>query len=68
MSKMAAHLRVVETFGAENARSPKTPQSNEQQGDLPLRLMRAFRNISDHEDRLKVIRIAEALGDPIWDY
>jgi hypothetical protein len=65
---MAAHLKVVETFGTETPRSPQIAKSNEQQGDLSLRLMRAFRNISDQEDRLKVIRIAEALGDPIWDY
>jgi hypothetical protein len=65
---MAAHLKVVGTLGTENLHSPQIAKSNEQQGDLSLRLMRAFRSISDHEDRLKVIRIAEALGDPIWDY
>lgn len=65
---MAAHLRVVETFGTENTRPLQAAKSGDSQGDLSLRLMRAFRNISDQEDRLKVIRIAEALGDPIWDY
>ena len=65
---MVAYLKVVEGFDTEDFSPAQTPRSGDAQGDMSARLMRAFRKISNEEDRLKIVRIAEALGDPIWDY
>lgn len=65
---MVAYLRVVEGVETEDFQPAQAARSGDSQGDPSLRLMRAFRKISDEEDRMKIVRIAEALGDPIWDY
>lgn len=65
---MAVHLKVVETFEAP-ARLPKENRSSgEAQGDLSLRLIRAFFRISDERARLGIVELAEEAADPVWDY
>jgi hypothetical protein len=65
---MAVQLRVVESFETQPRPRTEKRQSSEAQGDLRLRLIRAFSKISDERERLKIVELAEASADPIWDY
>ncbi|RTL49662.1 MAG: hypothetical protein EKK40_15035 [Bradyrhizobiaceae bacterium] len=65
---MAVHLRVVENCGAQVRPSAEPRQTDKAQGDLRLRLIRAFSKISDDQERLRIVQIAEEAVDPIWDY
>jgi hypothetical protein len=59
---------IVQTFEAaveiRRAVLETLPDGN----DLKTRLLRAFKEISTQEDRLKLVQFAESLVDPIWDY
>ncbi len=65
---MAAHLKVVEAFEPQIHPSIENRRSIEAQGDLRLRLMRAFSKISDERAKLRIVELAEEATDPIWDY
>lgn len=65
---MAVHLKVVETFEVQTRPPKERRRSGETQGDLGLRLIRAFSKISDEQARLRIVELAEGAADPIWDY
>ena len=65
---MAVHLRVVENCGAQVRPRTEPREAGEAQGDLRLRLIRAFSKISDERERRRIVDMAEEAMDPIWDY
>ncbi|HEY0234090.1 MAG TPA: hypothetical protein VGC86_03395 [Afipia sp.] len=65
---MAAHLKIVETFEAQTRPPKENRPSGEAQGDLRLRLIRAFSKVSDEQARLRIVEMAEEAADPVWDY
>lgn len=65
---MAVHLRVIENCGAQVRPVAEPRQTDKAQGDLRLRLIRAFSKISDERERLRIVEMAEEVMDPIWDY
>ncbi len=65
---MAVHLKVVENCGAQARPVAQPRQAGEAQGDLRLRLIRAFSKISDEQERLRLVEMAEEAMAPLWDY
>lgn len=65
---MAVHLKIVETFEPQIHPALEKRRPGDSQGDLRLRLIRAFSQISDEQARLRIVKAAEEASDPIWDY
>jgi hypothetical protein len=62
------HLRLIKSFPEAGEDKPADLKPPVAEADLRFRLLRAFAAISAREDQLEVVRMAEALVDPIWDY
>jgi len=60
--------QIVQTFETAIEKKRAALEALPEGTDLEARLMRAFKNISTQEDRLKIVQFAESLVDPIWDY
>jgi len=65
---VVTHLRLIKSFPEKREDKPADLKLPTVEAELRLRLLQAFTAISAQEDQLEVVRMAEALVDPIWDY
>jgi hypothetical protein len=59
---------IVQAFEAAIEKKRASLEGMLTETDLATRLTRAFKEVSTHEDRLKIVQFAEGMVDPIWDY